>query len=64
MSAVYLQGRTIELSSSVNKRLVKMLLDSSDTSNFISNAMASVLKLQVQEDEEFYELTLLMGLLC
>ena len=35
----------IELSNSVKKRPVKMLLDSGGTSNFISDAMATALKL-------------------
>ena len=48
----------MELSSSVQKRPVKMLLDSSATSNFISDAMAIALKLQVQKDEDIHELTL------
>ena len=37
---------------------MKMLLDSSATGNFISDAMAIALKLQVQDDEDFHELTL------
>ena len=48
----------IELSNSVKKCLVKMLLDSGATSNFISNTMATTLKMQVYEDEDFHELTL------
>ena len=51
----------IELSSLVKKPQVKMLLDSGATNNFISDAMATALKLQVQEDEEFHELTLADG---
>ena len=51
----------IELSSSVKKRLVKMLLDSSAIGNFISDAMATALKLQIQDDEDFHELTLADG---
>ena len=48
----------IELSSSMKKRLVKMLMDSSVTSNFISNATATMLKLEAQEDKDFHKLTL------
>ena len=48
----------IELSSSVQKPPMKMLLDSGGTSNFISDAMATALKLYVQDDEGFHELTL------
>ena len=51
----------IELSNLMKKHPVKMLLDSRATRNFISDAMATALKLQVQEDEEFYELTLADG---
>ena len=51
----------IELSSSVKKRSVKMLLDSGATGNFISDAMVTELKLQVQNDEDFYEFTLADG---
>ena len=46
---------------SVKKRPVKMLLDSGANGNFISDAMATALKLQVQEDEDFHELTLVDG---
>ena len=56
MSAIHLQGRVIELSNSVKERLVKMLLDSGATSNFISDAMVTALNLQVQDDEDFREL--------
>ena len=51
----------IELSSSVKKRPVKMLLESGTTGNFILDAMATALKLQVQDDEDFHELTLANG---
>ena len=61
MSAIYLRGFVIELSSLVKKCTMNMLLDSSATSNFISDAMAIALKLQVQEDEDFHELTLADG---
>ena len=61
VSVVHLQGCMIELSILVKKRLVKILLDSGATSNFISDVMATALKLQVQEDEDFYEVTLADG---
>ena len=48
----------IELSNSVKKRPMKMVLDSSATSCFILDAMATALKLQVQDDEDIHELTL------
>ena len=51
----------IELSRLVEKRPVKMLLDSHATSNFILDAMAITLKLQVQNNEDFHELTLANG---
>ena len=47
MSAVCLRGRVLELSSSVQKRPVKMLLDSSAASNFVSDAMVTALGLLV-----------------
>ena len=40
---------------------MKMLLDSGSANNFISDAMATALKLQVQDDEGFHELTLADG---
>ena len=51
----------IELSSSIKKLPVKMLLGSGATDNFTSNTMVTTLKLQVQEDEDFHELTLVNG---
>ena len=51
----------IEFASFVKKRLVKMLLDSSATGNFILDVMAIVLKLQVQDDGDFHELMLANG---
>ena len=45
----------------MKKRPVKMLLDSSAIGNIISNAMATALRLQVQKDEDFHELTLADG---
>ena len=51
----------IELASSVKKRPVKMLQDLGATGNFISDAMTTALKLQVQEYEDFHELTLTDG---
>ena len=51
----------IELSSSAKKSTVKMLLDSSATGNFLLEAMATTLKLQAQDDEDFHELTLANG---
>ena len=58
VSVVCLQGQVIELSSSMKKRLVKILLDSGAIGNFILDAMATALKLQVQDDKDFFELTL------
>ena len=51
----------IELSSSVKKRPVEMLLDSGAIGNLIAGAMAIALKLQAQDDEVFHELTLADG---
>ena len=51
----------IELSNSVKKCPAKMLLDSSATSNFISNAMVAALKMQVYDNEDFHELMLANG---
>ena len=61
VSTVRLRGRILELSSSVQKRPVKMLLDSGATGNFISDAMVVALGLPVQEREDFHELTLADG---
>ena len=51
----------MELFSSVQKCPVKMLLDSSATSNFVSDAMVTALGLPVQEEEDFHDLTLADG---
>ena len=56
MSIVCLGGRILQLSSSIQKRPVKMLLDSGATSNFVSNAMVTTLGLPVREEEDFHEL--------
>ena len=40
---------------------MKMLLDLGATGNFVSDAMATILKLQVQDDEDFHDLTLANG---
>ena len=42
---------------------MKMLLDSGATGNFISDAMATMLKVHVQDDEDFHELTLADGII-
>ena len=47
VSAVRLRGSVIELSSRVKERPVKVLLDSGTTGNFISDAMATALKLKL-----------------
>ena len=47
----------IELSNSM-KHLVKMLLNSGTTGNYILDAMAAPLKMQVYKDEDFHGLTL------
>ena len=52
VSVVHLRGRVLELSSSVQKRPVKMVVDSGATGNFVSDAMVTVLGLPVQEEEE------------
>ena len=52
----------IEFSNLAKKRLVKMLLGSAAIDNFISDAMAIALKLQVQDDEDFHEVTLANGI--
>ena len=61
VSAVRLRGRVLELSSSVQKRPVKMLVDSGATGNFVSDAMVTALGLPVQEEEDFHEVTLADG---
>ena len=61
VSAVRLRGRVLELSSTVQKRPVKMLIDSGATGNFVSDAMVTALKLQVQQDEDDDEVTLADG---
>ena len=48
----------LELSSAVQKRPMKMLLDSDATSNFLSDAMVAALGLPIREEEFFHELTL------
>ena len=61
MSAVHLRGRILELSSSVQKCPVKMLVDSGATGNFVSDTMVTALGLPVQEEEDFHEVTLADG---
>ena len=61
VSAIRLRGRVLELSSTVQKRPVKMLIDSGATGNFVSDAMVTALKLQVQQDEDDDEVTLADG---
>ena len=61
VSTVRLQGCVLELSNSVQKRPVKMLLDSSATGNSVSDAMVTALGLPVREKEDFHELTLADG---
>ena len=61
VSAVRLRGRVLELSSTVQKRPVKMLIDSGATGNFISDAMVTALKLHVQQEEDYHEVTLADG---
>ena len=51
-----------ELSSSMKKRPMKMLLNVGSTGKFISNAMATALKLRVQDDKDFHEFTLANGI--
>ena len=40
----------------MQKRLVKMLLDSGATDNFVLDAMVTTLGLLVREEEDFHEL--------
>ena len=61
MSVIRFQGRVLELSISVQKCPVKMLLDSGATGNFVSDAMVTALGLPVQEEEDLHELTLADG---
>ena len=61
VSAVRLRGCILELSNSMQKRIVKMLLDSGAAGNFVSNALVTALGLPVREEEDFYELTLADG---
>ena len=61
VSAVRLCKLVIELSSRVKERLVKVLLDSGAIGNFISDAMATILKLKITEDADFQNLTLAEG---
>ena len=62
VSAIHLRGRVIDLASSMKKRPMKMLLNSSATGNFILDAMATMLILQGQDDEAFHELMLADGI--
>ena len=61
VSDVHLRGRVLELSSSVQKRPMKMLVDSGATGNFVLDAMVTALGLLVREEEDFHELTLADG---
>ena len=47
----------IALFNSMKKRPVKVLLDLGTTGNFISDAMATVLKMQFHKEEDFHEST-------
>ena len=51
----------MELSSSVQNRPVKMLLDSGATGSFVSDAIIIALGRPVREEEDFHELTLADG---
>ena len=51
----------MELSNSVQKRPVKMLLDLGAIGNFGSDAMVTASGMPVREEEEFHELTLADG---
>ena len=62
MSAICLRGCILELSNLVQKRSVKMLVDSGAIGNFVSDAMVTALGLLVQEEEHFHELTLADGI--
>ena len=59
--AVRLCGSMIELSSRVKERPVKVLLDSGAIGNFISDAMATSLKLKIISNVDFQDLTLADG---
>ena len=48
----------IELSSRVKERPAKVLLDSGMIGNFISDAMATALKLKITSDVDFQDLVL------
>ena len=52
----------IQLSSSVKKRPIKILLDLAAIGNFILDAMVAVLKMQVYDDEDFHKLMLADGI--
>ena len=58
VSAVWLHKSRIELSNRVKERPVKVLLDLGTTGNFISDAMATALKLKVTSDVDFQDLML------
>ena len=51
----------MELSSSLQKRLVKMLIDSGATGNFVLDAMVTALGLPILEEEDCHELALADG---
>ena len=61
VSAIRLRGHVMELSNMVKKRPIKMLIDSGATGNFISDAMVTAFNLQVQSDEDDWDLTLADG---
>ena len=54
-------GSVIELFSRVKERPVKVLLDSGTIGNFVSDAMATALKLKITSDVDFQDLTLADG---
>ena len=58
---VRLCGSVIELSNRVKEHPMKVLLDSGTTGNFISDAMATVLKLKLTSDVNFQDLVLADG---
>ena len=51
----------IEFSNQVNECLVKVLLDSGATGNFISDAMVIVLNSKITSDLDFQDLTMAHG---
>ena len=60
-SAIRIRGFVLELAGRVNKKKIKVLIDSGATGNFISDKVVTTLRLKIVPESEFEQLTLADG---